>query len=303
MRRIIGATRCKLSEDQGAQTDLAKQARVSAAQTMESENMPGGIRPEYATDGKRDTFWMSAGNVDAPNFYELDLGSVRPIGRIELQWLLPAFRTTTTLHRTPQPGLLRFSNDGHTWRPVDSIAGVHTPLLPSAGVMQFSHRSCWQDLDRQARYVRIMMPPFCNAGVGMGLYEVSLYEAGRRNLGVPGSSTPGIFIECDNPDQQHYAILIERDGTVRLGFVGADGRGFRTEIRRKLAVDMPVEPTFRLLMRRNLGEFYLNEYFISSFKLGKPTGRIGIIRTATGGSPSDVKAWYSDPNLASHAAQ
>jgi len=143
-----------------------------------------------------------------------------------------------------------------------------------------------------------MMPPFCRGGVGMGLSEVSLYEAGRRDLATSGRSTPGIFIECDNPDKEHYAILMEPDGTVRLGFVGADGRGFRTEIRRKLAVDMPAESAFRLLMRRNLGEFYLNDYFISSFKLGKPTGRIGVIRGSTGESLSNLKAWYSDPDVA-----
>ncbi len=87
---------------------------------------------------------------------------------------------------------------------------------------------------------------------------------------MSGRSTPGVFIECDNPGKEHYAILMERDGTVRLGFVGADGRGFRTEIRRKLSVDMPAESTFRLLMRRNLGEFYLNEYLFPPSSSGTP---------------------------------
>lgn len=288
---------CRLSDVGAAETDLAKKALVTASQTAVSGNMPGTFRPESVTEGKIGSFWVSAGKTNAANFYELDLGSTRRVGRVEIQWLYPASLSTTMLQRTPVPRLLLFSSDAKTWQAVDSAAGVHAPPSPSEGVAQFTHWSTWPDLKQEARYVRITMPPFGNGELGMGLCEASLYEAGQRALGKSPNATPGLLIECDNPEGQHYAILMERDGTVRFGFVDGRGGRFRTEIRRKLEVAFPDPVKFRLLMRQNLGEFYLGDYFVSSFKLGKPTGRIGIIPGKTEAAITDVKAWHSQPPL------
>jgi hypothetical protein len=283
-RGIVLEGVCRLPRT--AETDLAFQAKATASQTADCGNLPGSIRPGNAIDGRPETFWASAGRTGEPDFFDLDLGRAQDVGRIELQWLLPAWKTRTTLHQEPFAGILQLSADGKAWDAIDSSAGQHSLPMPSAGVAQFSHWSCWQELNHRARYVRVRMPPFGRDGAGLGLCELSIHAQGRRDL---DESAPGLRIACEGPDD--YAILLERDGTVRFGLVGKDGRGFRAEIRRRLQIHLPAEPRFRLSMRRNLGEFYLEDSFVSSFKLEKPPSRIGT----TGAGMACRKGWCTAP--------
>ena len=50
---------------------------------------------------------------------------------------------------------------------------------------------------------------------------------------------------------------------------------------------------FRLLVKYALIEFYLDDILIECYSLpGRATGRIGLIRSSSGESIGDLKAWY-----------
>ncbi len=120
-----------------------------------------------------------------------------------------------------------------------------------------------------------------------------------ESAGRADSGNAGLVLERTGATD--YAILIAPDGTVQFGTIGKDGKHFRSVHERNIDVDFGAEAKFRLILRADMGEFYLNDYQISLMNLAGPdrlTGRIGFFGFDKDCPARDVKAWHSDPAMA-----
>jgi hypothetical protein len=67
---------------------------------------------------------------------------------------------------------------------------------------------------------------------------------------------------------------------------------------RNIDVNFGSKAKFRLILRADMGEFYLNDYQISLMNLAGPdrlTGRIGFFGFDAECPVKDIRAWNSDP--------
>jgi hypothetical protein len=109
---------------------------------------------------------------------------------------------------------------------------------------------------------------------------------GRLTLPVSKDDAPaGLFISCG---QDHgSAILTRAGGRCELGEIKADGSGWKAEYVVDREMDFGRTPAFRLVLKKCLLEFYLNDIMIDCYSLpAAATGRIGLL-----GDLFDLKAW------------
>ncbi len=100
----------------------------------------------------------------------------------------------------------------------------------------------------------------------------------------------GLYIECGQA--QGAAILVGAGGVCELGPMRADGSGFQCEKRVDRGASFAKPARFRLLLRRSLLEFYLDDVLIECYSLPAPaTGRIGLIQGHRKGSIGSLRAW------------
>ena len=119
-------------------------------------------------------------------------------------------------------------------------------------------------------------------------------------LQIPAAGTPqppGIYLESG--EKLPTVVRVLHNGISQIGTVKQDGSDFQP--RQAQAVwcglaqidrEMPFGPTahFRLLVRRGMLEFYLDDVLFHIRSLSKPaTGKIGIVGTP--GSVTALKAW------------
>ena len=105
-----------------------------------------------------------------------------------------------------------------------------------------------------------------------------------------GMRRGGLYVECGAG--RGAAVLINAAGLAEVGPMGADGSGFRGEkkIDREMTFGKPAR--FRLLVRRSLLEFYLDDVLIECFSLpAEATGRIGLLRGSNPNAIANLKAW------------
>jgi hypothetical protein len=136
-----------------------------------------------------------------------------------------------------------------------------------------------------------------------GITDVRICEEPYESAGHVDSGNAGLVLE--RTGETDYAILISPDGTVKFGTINKNGKYFRCVHERNIDVDFGSEAKFRLILRDDMGEFYLNDYQISLMNLAGPdrlTGRIGFFGFDEGCPARDVKAWNSDPNYKEESA-
>ena len=101
----------------------------------------------------------------------------------------------------------------------------------------------------------------------------------------------GVFIECK--DGIDYAVLFDHLGKAEVGVMQKSDLAFETEksIDREILFDQ--NPRFRLLLKGELMEFYLDDILIESFALSRvATGRIGFIRSPESIQPLTAWKWH-----------
>jgi len=112
-------------------------------------------------------------------------------------------------------------------------------------------------------------------------------------LALPPSreaKTPGLYIECGHG--RGAAMLVGVDGVSELGPIAADGSGFKCEKRVDREMRFGETARLRLLLKRSLLEFYLDDILIECYSLpAVATGRIGLIQGERGDSVRGLKAW------------
>ena len=113
---------------------------------------------------------------------------------------------------------------------------------------------------------------------------------GRLTLPVSKDAAPvGLYVSCG--ENHGSAILVYADGHCEFGEISADGSQWDVVNRVDREMDFGPVPTFRLLLKESLLEFYLNDILIECYSLpANSTGQIGLL----GGEPiriKDIKAW------------
>jgi len=133
----------------------------------------------------------------------------------------------------------------------------------------------------------LLLEPVLDTGAGAIL-------EGTLHLSREGKPA-GIYIE--HGEGRGSAILIGPGGVAELGSIRPDGSGFRVEKRVDRQMDSGEMPSFRLLLKHSLLEFYLRDVLMECFSLpGRATGRIGLIRGRDREErPKSWRAWQLPP--------
>ncbi|WP_052882841.1 discoidin domain-containing protein [Kiritimatiella glycovorans] len=275
--------------------NLALDATATASATEEAEwNQADSFSPDKAIDGNPATGWVGHAPVGGAVSFQLDLGESQSIGSI-------------ALHASVPPDFVETSVDGKEWTVVPDPPQVFDARNYSIGAY-------WENLGRDARFVRFTkknaedeswpgLPGGNPTWRGyFGISDVGVYARPSKSI----SDRPSLVLRREG--ERDFAIVVDRDGTVRFGGVDKDGTHFRREHVRDIEVDLGQQADFRLILREDMGEFYLNDYQIGLLNLAGTNpliGRIGFTGIDGACRASDLKAWHSDPDasfLASSAS-
>jgi hypothetical protein len=106
---------------------------------------------------------------------------------------------------------------------------------------------------------------------------------------LPAGSSPqaasGVFLRTATGEGT--AILLAADGSAQIGRLPLDGGGFERHIRINRDFKFGSTPTFRLVLKRDLLEFYLADILIHGYSLPAACdGTLGVI-----GPGSDLRVW------------
>ena len=217
----------------------------------------------------------------------IDLGRVRPVGRIEARWTrCPGIPSVALFKLDYIKGTrLAVSSNGSEWREVP--------------VSTFdAHRLNYENLGLKARYLKFTFPPLNitaeklrttmerNTYRVVGLAEVNIFEAGRHDLARPGG-LPGVMLGRQGGEDE--AILFDPSGKVLMGEIKRGETAFRHRETRNIEVPFPQGARLRLIMTDDLIEVYVNDYYIRAIETRTPlTGRMWTIGNQAVGA---LKAW------------
>ena len=254
-----------------AEKDLALLRPASASSTSSKGQEADKCAPEKAFDGQYWTYWQAdADESDA--WIQVDLGSVKDIGRVRIAWTRPG---------TPELFDLLVSSDGDEWTKI--ALGIDPGFRGSV-----THLS---GLDATGRYVRVhcRKHPAPESPIGYSLMEMNVYGDARVDLDK--NVTPGGFlIHLEN--RKAAAILVDAAGVAEFGHINPDGTDFRMEERIDRALGDSDFKNFRLLLKRSLVELYLDDVWIHGYSLKRrPTGRIDFLALDGWTAVERVKVW------------
>jgi hypothetical protein len=272
--------------------NLALDADVTGTPAMEDINKAGGFGGRNAVDGDPGTVWLADVAPGEKAELRLDLGAERTIGHVRIE--------------SRNVESVELSADGKAWQVAAPSEDYRSEAGDSSGNKFAPVCSYYEPLDARARYVRI-----ANRALEKdrrfrlaGIKDIGIYEAPGLTAGREDSALAGLVIERGG--DKDYAILIGPDSTVMFGPLDKDGSHFRYGLHRNIDVDFGDEANFRLVVRGDMGEFYVNDYQVSLINLSgpnRPTGKIGFVGMGEECPVSDLKAWHSDPNASAAATR
>jgi len=124
-------------------------------------------------------------------------------------------------------------------------------------------------------------------------FDVQLGLVLEGTIALPGpgdAERRGLFIECAK--NSGVGVLLDSRGVAELGPMQGDGTGFQVEKRVDREMTWGPSARFRLLLKRSLLEFYLDDILIECFSLpAAATGNIGLIPGGRSGIIDNLKAW------------
>ena len=114
---------------------------------------------------------------------------------------------------------------------------------------------------------------------------------GMLQLNESDESVPGLYLHVDNAG---YAVRVLGDGLVEMGPMDPFGGHWKAgqTVDREWSFGSPAH--FRLLARRGMLEFYLDDHFIECYTMGCPDGekvRLGIFGNMADNVVTDLKTW------------
>jgi hypothetical protein len=144
----------------------------------------------------------------------------------------------------------------------------------------------------EARFLRLKN--FNTKSAVLGIGSINVYEQPSEKLGA-NLRSPGLYVECQG-GRQGWAIVLDDDGRLRMGYLNADGSSYNYEVERDLQLYGLGKPgdrvKFRLIQRGRFFHFYLNDFAMSWISLREePSGRVGILNDAQGDHVTAIHAW------------
>ena len=113
---------------------------------------------------------------------------------------------------------------------------------------------------------------------------------GNLKLPKPLGAPRGLYVQ--HADDAGTAVLFQASGRAEFGPVRADGTGFKPETMPDREMKFGSLARFRLVLKGELMEVYLDDVLVECFSLPAPaTGRIGLICGDDPGSIGSLKAW------------
>ena len=118
--------------------------------------------------------------------------------------------------------------------------------------------------------------PVAMLAAELGVEDGAILEGTLALPRADGAQPVGLYIE--HAAGHGSAILVRVGGVSELGPMRGDGSGFKCEKRVDREIDFGKQPSFRLLLKHSLLEFYLNDVLIECYSLpGRATGRVGVL--------------------------
>ena len=114
---------------------------------------------------------------------------------------------------------------------------------------------------------------------------LKVHEPPKRWSGV------GLFVEEEPYQNRGTAILAQTRGRTEIG-VMTNGINFRPDDVTERGIALGKRSVFRLLVRRSLMEFYIDDLLVQCYSLPEAaTGRLGLVFESGRAVFEDVKAW------------
>jgi len=198
----------------------------------------------------------------------------------------------TRFFHAPDGLLVNHHSIGHNWGTVH-FGLLKRAVIDTAGTLRLGW---WEGYDRlKVKSREIAWPGEVDriAGINVRMLPGALPTddgiilEGRLELPAPAAADEpcGLFIG-DAPDEG-TAILLASDGSARVGRLSRNGPGFERHIGINREFDFGRAPAFRLVLKRDLLEFYIADILIHCYSLPAPcNGRLGVI-----GRGNDLCVW------------
>jgi hypothetical protein len=117
--------------------------------------------------------------------------------------------------------------------------------------------------------------------------ERGIVLEGRVALPRAGASPQGVYIETEAG--RGTGLFVGPGGVLDIGSVSAGGEDFGSDSRVNREWSFAPTVRFRLLLKRNILEFYQDELLMQCYSLPAPaTGRVGVF-----GAVEDIWAWQA----------
>lgn len=112
---------------------------------------------------------------------------------------------------------------------------------------------------------------------------------------IPNDRLSGLCVEFN--DEIFGYFFVGQDGVCEAGIAGAGGAKLKNEGRINREMKLGSTATFRLLVRDDLTEFYIDDIVMTSYSLPQnATGRIGLIGPGACDLAQQSKAWTFGPS-------
>jgi arylsulfatase A-like enzyme len=252
-----------------------------AAATASADNVwqksywdDGLFAASKAHDGREHTAWIGhrKGGVETVNF-SLDLGAVRPVGRVRVLW-----------HTRPSGIVLQSSRDGKTWQDIGGKPWRYGTRV-----------TLWESLNTEARHLRLVCtiaerrhnrknPEEHIAGIS----EIEVHPEPVERI---AAHSGGLVAKSKSGDD--LAWLVETGGRVRFGQLDSEGH-FRCIRTRDLEIDLGERVTLRLVARDRLAELYVNDHLVDDYDITGCAGKFTVLSA----EPATLHAWQPDPKAA-----
>jgi len=182
----------------------------------------------------------------------------------------------------------------HGNRPITYAAPLKLAVIDNEGVLRFKY---WKGNDKLKGELVKLKPETLSSSIVSFITEPLDFTKGiiaEGSLSLPeddNNKPVGLYVYVDN---QGYAIRVMSDGKTEMGLMDLFGNYWKVQqhVNRECKFGETVK--FRLLMRRGMLEFYLDDHFMECYTMGCPDGqiaRIGVFGNIDDDSFSQLKVW------------
>ena len=212
------------------------------------------------------------------------------VSRSDIRWLAPLKKAIVD-----DEGHLRLGywpgNDAVKGQAIEIDLASHTRVYPPEPSVDWTVTPNRLEADESHGGGLVILDQHFDLERGVVLEgTLGIYEPPRRWSGI------GVFVEETLHRNQGTGILLETRGRTEIGTLR---RGYAENFQTDDIVETGIAPgkrcSFRLLLRRSLMEFYLDDLLIQCYSLPEQaTGRLGLVFESGRAVFEDLKAWEMD---------